>query len=236
MALNTNIVEFWPLTTNKLAGEIGGNTLTQGGGLTWDSTNNCFTVTSITNPYLLLSGITLAEPFTLACEVYGNGGASGDYTYMGYMVGSGNFWSVHQESSTNLLKARSRAGGTAGTASAGATPSGGVWNKTGGVFGSNSSRQTYLAGALGTAETTTVNPSGSYKSLSLGSLYNPDDGAVNPISTTGFRFRNFAVWSRTLTQAELDSYFTDPSQVMGGGGGGVKSGLNFFRRKNNVNL
>jgi len=182
---------------------------------------------------LLCTTLTLAEAFTLAAEVYVGGGAAGDYTFVGYLIGASDYWHTYQSGSSNLLKARSRSGGSAGDA-VGPGVSGSVWNKTAGVFTSSTSRKAYLDGTLSSADTTSITPSGSSKNFTIGALF--DGSTPTSMTATGFRFRNVAAWNRSLTQAELDSYFTDPSQVLGGGGGSVKSGRNFFYRKGNGNV
>jgi hypothetical protein len=213
MALSDDCEAFWALTTSSLTDAINSHVLTATNmSFEAGSPGPCRIVDSSGASILRCSTITLAEPFTMAAQVYVNGGAAGDYTFMAYARDGTNYFQTYQTSATNKHYARSRAGGTAGDADGGDV-AGSTFNNCGGVWTGSTSRQSYLASTLGTANTTSVSPSGAGTHVSVGGIW--DGSSIAAGASAGWRFKNFAVWSRALSDAELDSYFSDPTQVLG---------------------
>jgi hypothetical protein len=213
MALSDNCEAYWALTTSSLTDAINSHVLTATN-VSFESgaPGPCRRVDNSGASILRCSTITLTEPFTMAAQVYVNGGASGDMTFMAYARDGTNYFQTYQSASSNNHLVRSRAGGTAGDANGGGV-SGGGFNNCAGVWTGSTSRQSYLAGTLSAANTTSVAPSGSGTHTALGAIW---DGSSILIGADAlWRFKEFAVWSRALSDAELDSYFSDPSQVLG---------------------
>lgn len=214
MPLSDQCVLYVPLISNSLDDLVGGNAVSAvnfayqaaAPGPSWHSTSGGA-------GYLLCSGLTLTEPFTMAVMCYVNGGAGSVETFLGYSRGSADYFQVYQTTVTNKLMARSRHSGTAGDADGGGV-SGGAWNNSAGVFTSATQRECYLGATLSAPETTNVAVAGAVHNLTVGALF--DGGSVSSGCDTTWQFRHWAVWNnRALTDAELDSYFANPSQVLG---------------------
>jgi hypothetical protein len=216
MALSDNCLEYWPLTTNSLVGAINGTTLT--------AVNFAFEATSpgpcwkpsATQPYLWTNAITLSEPFTVAVMVYVGGGAGSAATFVGYLRGSADYYQLYQSATTNKLLSKARSGASGGNGADAGGVSGGVFNNCAGIYVGPTERYGQLAGTMSAADTTNVTPAGALHNLSLGGLW--DGATLSSFVDVNWRFKHFAVWSRQLTDAELDSYFTDPTQVIPSGG------------------
>jgi hypothetical protein len=208
MALSDNCEVFIRLDTGTLTDLIGGATITTSNA-SFDSGSSSWSIDN-TSGRISIAGVTLTPPFTIAVQTYVPGSGSGK-TYASYNIGSNQYWQLWQDN-TSELYARARSGGTAGDA-LGGNVTGSVFNNTAGVFTSSTSRQSYLGSTLGSANTTSVTPSGSDEFLTIGAVW--DGGSVTN-AADGFKFKNFAAWSRALSDAELDSYFANPDDVLPG--------------------
>ena len=213
MALSDNCEAFWDFATSSLTDAINGHVLT--------ATNISFESGS-PGPCRLVDGasavlrtttLTLAEPFTVAMQVYVAGGASGAYTFWAYLEDGTNYWQIYQDASNNA-QTRSRSGGSAGDANAGGV-SGSVFNDIAGIYTSSTSRTGYRDSTVAT-DTTSITPSGASTNFAINALW--DGGTALSPSAANWRYKNVAVWSRALTETELDDYFASPSDVLAGGG------------------
>lgn len=221
MALTDNLVEYWQLTSNDLVGVIAGTTLT--------ATNFAYEAGSPGPAWKVGAGggrlettaLSLSEPFTIAVQVYVGGG--GLAAYVAYAKAGDNYFELYQDSSSNV-QARSRSGGSAADAASGGV-TGGTFNNVAGVWESSTARRSHNAGSFGSDNTTSITVSGGSSRLTVATVNDASDGAGDT-----FRFKNLAVWSRTLSDAELDSFFADPSQLEGGGGSAAGAAAHYYRQ------
>ena len=228
MALSDNCEAFWSFATSSLTDAKNGHVLTSlNTSFESSAPGPCRKADVSGNSILRCSTITLTEPFTMAAEIYVDGGASGDFTFLAYARGSADYLQAYQ-SASNILLVRSRSGGTAGDADGGGV-TGSAWNDVAGVWTSSTSRQAYRDGTLSAANTTSVSPSGAGTTVSALAIW--DGSAALNGSFQNWRIRNWAIWSRGLSDAELDSYHASPTDVLiGGGGSTLLRKLNHFLR------
>jgi hypothetical protein len=207
MALSDDCEVFIRLDTGTLTDLIGGTTITTSNA-SFDSGSSSWVIDN-SSGRISIAGVTLTPPFTIAVQTYVPSSGN-NKTYASYNTGSSQYWQLFQNNTFDAF-ARARAGGTIVDATGG-TLTGSVFNNTAGVFTSSTSRQCYLGSTLGSADTTSCAPSGSDTFLTIGAVW--DGGSVTSVAES-FKFKNFAVWSRALSDAELDSYFANPDDVLG---------------------
>lgn len=227
MALSDNLIAYVPLTANDLPFTSNGHTFTATGA-TYKSTapGPAWEITS-SGGNISATDVTDGAPLTLAVMVYVPSSAPGVLAFMGRLLGDSDYWDMEMPSGTADLKARARSGGTAADATSAGSVTGSAFNNFAAVYTSSTSRQAYVNGTLGTAETTSVAPSGSAEILSIGALKRVSD--VVQDLPTGWYVKHAAAWGRALTGAELDAYFSDPASVLGGGSSSGAA-ANYYRQ------
>lgn len=214
MALSDGIVEYWPLTSNDLVGAIAATTLTATNFVYESSPVPSWKINNAAGGKLLTEALTLTPPFTIAAMF--NPQSTGESAAVAYQLNTGNDSQfMLYRNANNRSAVRVRYGGTIEDATQGDVNSvtgDSTFHNMAGVFTSSTSRQAYLLDTLGTANTNSVTPTGSSKFLAIGQLWNGSTSYY--ASSENTRIKHVAIWSRALSDAELDSYFSDPSQVI----------------------
>lgn len=228
------LIAIFPLTADNLpyVDTIGGYTIAasdaayQGTspGPAWHLTN-ASTGTITVDSFTPLA----AAPMTLAVQVYFSASsAGGDYGFVTRGLGDTDYFELFMPSGGSSVAARTR-GSTIADSASSAAGTNSAWHNCAAVYASTTSRRVYLDGTLGSAETTSVTVSGTLNRLSVLSMKRSAD-TVNVCSTDVYA-KWVAVWDEALTQAQLDTYFADPSAYLGGGSSSVPRFTHFYTQQ-----
>jgi hypothetical protein len=218
MALTDNLIFLAPLQVNSFPATdpIGGLTINAIGSANVQTTSpgpaghltvdgDGFTTSVLPAwSYPFTMGLTWRQP-----------SATRPITAMCMRLDASNYFQIYMDSSFGLF-ARARAGGSAGDATATFSYANDTWYSAIAVFTSSSSRKLFVSGAFGSAETTSIAPSGS---TTPGIRIGQNPGDTPSDSVIGFVKYAFLA-NRAWSLSDCQAYEADPSLIAASGSSG----------------